>query len=121
VNKPVRQFLFWTPRIICILFCLFVSLFALDSFGGGQPLWRQVGAFLIHLIPVYVLIGVLVVSWRWEWIGGVVFPAAGLYYIYMSHGKYNWSTYAVMTGVPILLGALFLAGWFLRARIRQHS
>ena len=29
MNKTVGRLLFWTPRILCILFTLFLSLFAL--------------------------------------------------------------------------------------------
>ena len=32
--------LLWTPRVAGILLCLFLSLFALDAFGGGKT--RQV-------------------------------------------------------------------------------
>ena len=121
MSRTTKRLLFWTPRILCILFAGFVSLFALDVFGPGQPVWRQILGFLIHLIPVYVLVIVLVVSWRWEWVGGVVFPALGIYYIYMTRGRYPLPTYLLMSGPPILVGAMFMAGWFLRAQLRHKS
>jgi hypothetical protein len=122
MNKGVRLTLFWTPRIVCVLFCLFLGLFALDAFGGGQPLWNQIVGFLRHLIPVYVVAGVLVLSWRWEWVGGVIFPALGALYIFWAWHRWRWpyNLYNCLTiaGPVFLLGALFLTGWFLRARIR---
>ncbi len=121
MSRAVRRLLFWTPRIICILFALLVSLFALDVFGQGQPLWRQILGFLIHLVPAYILVIVLIVSRRWEWVGGVIFPALGIIYIYMTRGRFPWLTYLVMAGPPILLGALFMAGWFLRAQVRSRN
>ncbi len=121
MTEPVRRILFWTPRVVCILLALFVSVFALDSFGGGQPVWRQIVAFLIHLIPVYLLVAVLAVTWRWEWVGAIIFPALGLWYMYLTRLRFHWSVYLTLTGVPILLGVLFLAGWIFRAQIRQRS
>jgi hypothetical protein len=121
MTEPVRKTLFWTPRVVCILLSIFVSLFALDSFGPGQPLWRQVAAFLIHLIPVYFLVVALVVSWRWEWVGAIIFPALGLWYMYMTRLRFHWTVYLTLTGVPVLLGVLFLLGWLFRAQIRQRS
>ena len=35
MNRPIRQFLFWSPRVLTILFALFLSLFALDVFEEG--------------------------------------------------------------------------------------
>ncbi len=118
---PFRNLLFWTPRVVCILLSVFVSLFALDSFGQGLPLWRQVAGFLIHLIPVYFLVAVLAVAWRWEWVGAVIFPALGLWYMYMTRLRFHWTVYLTLTGVPVLLGVLFLVGWLFRVQIRQKS
>jgi hypothetical protein len=125
MSEPVRKLLFWTPRIACILFTVFLSLFALDSFGGGAPWWRQILAFLIHLTPIYILILVLVVSWRWEWIGGVIFPGLGVFYIFWAwqrwHYPYNLMNCLTIAGPLFLLGTLFLTGWFLRAQLRRSS
>ena len=68
----------WMPRIICILAILFISLFALDSFGPNLTIWQQIGAFLIHLIPTYILIALLIVAWKLEYIGGIIFIIIGL-------------------------------------------
>lgn len=72
MEKPVRLML-WLPRVMAIIFILFVSLFALDSFTAGQTVWRQMGAFIIHLIPSFVLTGILITAWKWEYLGGILF------------------------------------------------
>jgi len=108
-----------------MLFCLFLSLFALDVFGGHDPWWRQILGFLIHLVPVYVLVIVLLVTWRWEWVGGVLFPGLGLFYIYWAWGRWRWPVNLVncltIAGPLFIVGGLFLTGWFLRAQIRSRS
>ena len=76
--KNSDQFYFWLPRAICIAAILFVSMFALDSFAPGLTFWQQIVGFLIHLIPSYVLIALLVVAWKWEYIGGILYIVMGL-------------------------------------------
>ncbi|WP_289053974.1 DUF7670 domain-containing protein [Carboxylicivirga marina] len=76
--KTGIKFLHWTPRIICILAIMFISVFALDSFNPDLTIWQQIGDFLIHLIPSFVLIILLIVAWKWEFIGGVIFSLIGL-------------------------------------------
>ncbi len=63
----------WLPRIIVILGILFVSLFAFDSFRSGNSIWQQLLEFLIHLIPSYILLIVLLIAWKYEFIGGIIF------------------------------------------------
>jgi hypothetical protein len=57
--------------ILCILIAIFVSLFSFDVFGQNAGFWKTLIAFLIHNIPTIVLIGVLILSWKWSWIGGI--------------------------------------------------
>ena len=59
MSTRTKRLLFWTPRIIGMLFGLFLSLFALDVFGVGLSFWESIRAFLIHLAPVYVVFIVL--------------------------------------------------------------
>lgn len=103
--------LFWAPRILCLLFVAFISLFALDVFEGNQGFWRTTLALLMHLIPTVLLLIVLAVAWRWEWIGAVVFPILGLSYIATAWGRFPWMTYAIIAGPLFIVGVLFLADW----------
>ncbi len=70
--------LHWTPRILCILAILFISLFALDSFSSERTFWQNTGAFLMHLIPSFVLLAILIVAWKWENIGGIILIIVGV-------------------------------------------
>lgn len=111
----------WLPRIICILAILFVSLFALDAFEPGLSLWQQVGAFLIHLIPSFILLAFLIVAWKWELIGGILFTLIGLVcspFVFVHNYRMNHSV-AMSLGiiltitVPfIIVGILFMISYF---------
>jgi len=118
MKRPVKRLLFWTPRILCILFAVFVSLFALDVFGEGYGFWGTMLALLMHLIPTGVILIVLAISWRWEWVGGILFIALGVLYMVMFRERAHWSAYLVISGPLFLVGVLFLINWLYRARLR---
>jgi hypothetical protein len=56
--------LFWIPRVLTIIFILFLSLFAFDSFSGESPAIEKLGGFLIHLLPLFILTFVLIILWK---------------------------------------------------------
>jgi hypothetical protein len=122
VKKPVKRIVFWMPRILCVLFAVFVSLFALDVFGEGYGFWETLVALLMHLIPTGIVLISLAIAWRWEWIGAILFVALGIWYIIMAWGKFDWITYLLISGPLFLIGALFLVNWLFPAELgRAHS
>lgn len=107
-------FLRWTPRILCILFTLLISLFAMDVFGQHTGFWRTFLAFLAHLTPTFLIVIILVLSWRWAWIGGITFILLGIAYI-IWEGIQN-----PIIHVPVfIIGILFLLSWLFRVQIKE--
>ncbi|MEZ4732832.1 MAG: hypothetical protein R3E79_37485 [Caldilineaceae bacterium] len=120
--KPsVQRLLFWAPRVLGVLFALFVSLFALDVFGMGYGFWGTVGALLIHLIPVYILLIGLALAWRWEWIGALFFIGFAVWYVAEAWGRFPLSVYLVMAGAPFVVGVLWLVDWLYHTEIRNAT
>ena len=117
----MKRWLFWTPRILCLLFAAFVSLFALDVLGEGNGFWKTILALAIHLIPTWAILLVLLASWRWEWIGALVFPVLGALYLAMFWGRFGWPVYLMMSGPLFLVGLLFLINWRYRTELRTRS
>jgi hypothetical protein len=82
LRKPkVGKLLYWSPRVLTILFLLFLALFSLDIFGNGYTFWQTVLGLLMHNIPVIVLAVLLWISWKRELVGAITFALAGLIYI----------------------------------------
>lgn len=121
MKSSLKRLLHWAPRGLCILFALFVSLFALDVFGEGYGFWETIVALLIHLVPTGIILVVLALSWRWEWIGGILFIALGAWYLVASSGQFHWSAYLVISGPLFLIGILFLINWRYRVDLRPGS
>ncbi len=112
-----KRLLFWTPRIVCILFAAFVSLFALDVFDEHLGFWKTVLALGIHLVPTWIVLGILAITWRWEWVGAILFNLLAVLYIVWAWGRFNWMAYAFISGPLCVIGILFLFNWLRRAEI----
>ena len=121
MDEGTKRFLFWAPRFLCILFAAFVSIFALDVFGEGYGFWQTIGALLIHLIPTAVIVVALIISWRWEWIGAVLFIGMAVFYVVWVWGRFPVTTYILMSGPPVLVGVLFLINWKCRKELRARG
>ena len=120
MKRSGKRLLVWAPRILCVLFAAFVSLFALDVFDQGYGFWETILALLMHLIPTTgIIVVVLVISWRWEWVGGVLFTVLGALYL-MSWGQFHWPVNPI-SGPLLLVGVLFLINWRYRAELRASS
>jgi len=107
-----NRLIFWSPRILGILYALFISLFALDVFSEGQSLGNAILAFIIHLVPTYIVIISLVIAWKRELIGSILFIAFALFYIFSSRGE-SW----VISGPLFLLSFLFLVSWIYKTKL----
>ena len=120
MNTCVKRVLFWTPRILCILFALLLSLFALDVFSEGYGFLETILALLIHLVPVYIVVIVLVIAWRWEWVGAILFSALAVFYAVWTWGRFPLITHLSISGPLVLVGVLFLFNWIFRAQLRTR-
>jgi len=116
--KSTTAFLFWTPRILALLYSVFISMFALDVFNEGLGFWQTLGALLLHLIPTAALLLILAIAWRWEWVGGMAYAALGVLFIIWAPEHVRWTVRAVMAGALFLIGVLFLWGWLYRREVR---
>jgi hypothetical protein len=97
---------------------------SLDVFETGLSFWETIGALFMHNIPALILLVVLVISWKYEIVGGVAFILAGLLYITLIiigalKNQFEW--YMIVwtvqiSGVAFFIGILFLIGWFRKKR-----
>jgi len=115
MNKT--KVLYWLPRVLGIIAILFVSLFALDSFESSLTFWQQIGAFIMHLIPSFVLLTVLLIAWKWKNIGGIIFVLIDLGFtpfVFINNYRMNhsyWMSLGVIAMITlpfILTGILFI-------------
>ena len=121
MNKLMKQSLYWAPRILCILFAAFLSIFALDVFSEDYSFWQTAVALLMHLLPTAIVLVLLAISWRWEWVGAVMFTALGVLYLVTAWGRFPMSVYFAISGPLFLVAGLFLVNWIMRAKLRPST
>ncbi len=117
MDIPWKPILFWIPRALCLVFAGFLSMFALDVFSEGFGIGKSMLALFMHLIPTWIVLAVLAISWRWERIGALLFACLGTWYLISTWGRMHWSSYLVISGPLFLVGAMFLIDWIYRAKI----
>lgn len=115
--KTKLKLIQWTPRVICILTILFISIFALDAFDAEKTIVQNIVDFLIHLIPSFVLALFLIIAWKREFIGGLLFILVGFIFspfIFTHNYNMNQSVWMslfiiLITTMPFLIaGILFI-------------
>lgn len=121
MKRRTKHVLFWLPRVLGILFAIFLSLFAFDIFNQGYGVRETVQGLLIHLIPVFIVVAVLVLTWRRQWIGALLFPTLALSYPVLTQGRQHWSVYLVISGPLVLLGVLFILNWIYREQLQNDK
>ena len=119
--RPEQQLLYWSPRVLSIVFIAFTCIFALDVFGESRGFGETILALLMHLIPQFLMMGILILSWRREWIGGVVFILLAILYIVGMWGRFPLMTYVIISGPLALTGILFLLNWRYRKNLRVNA
>ncbi len=119
--KKINKFIYWTPRILSIIFILFLALFSLDIFDMKLDFWGTILGLFMHNIPSFLLLVILIISWKHEIVGGLVFMLAGILYItrllitILTNPPPIWSELfwtLPITGPAFLIGSLFLINWF---------
>ncbi len=105
----MKKVYFWLPRVLSILFILFISMFALDVFGERQ--WFL--ALIMHLIPSFILAVLTAVAWKNEKLGGVLFLGVGL----LMFAFNNFRSLIVFAPMAVI-GILFLSrGYFSKGKV----
>ena len=116
--------MYWTPRILAIVFILFLAMFSLDIFDNNYTFWEIVLGLFMHNIPTFILLIVLLISWRYEIVGAVAFILAGILYIVwlLMSQKLEWYMLfwvLQIAGPTFLVGILFWVNWKKRKQVRK--
>ena len=98
----LRKIIYWAPRVLAVLYALFISLFALDVFSEGYSITETIVALFMHMLPTLVVVIMLVIAWRWELIGGLLFILlAGAFLVFFGRGG-DLDT-SLIVAVPLFL------------------
>jgi len=112
--KTSTKVLQWIPRILCILALLFLSLFAFDAFSSERTFWQNVAAFLMQLIPSFVLLAIFIVAWKWEKVGGIILVIVGvvlcIFTFNLNYNQRHFTLWQSIKNVSLICLPFVLAG-----------
>jgi hypothetical protein len=115
MNPSLEKILRWSPRVLGLLIALFTGIFSFDAFEEGVPFWQSLLPFFMHLlVPTLLLLVGLALAWRWPLAGAVIFLGWAVAYPITTLGKVDPLAYVLISGIPALVGLLFLADWLTR-------
>lgn len=55
-----------------------MMIFSLDCFEGSYTIGERLTCFVMHNIPAFIILLILLVAWKWELVGGILFLLAAL-------------------------------------------
>lgn len=119
--RTSKRMLYWAPRVWGIVYALFITLFALDVFQAHLPFTKELLAFAIHLIPTGIIVVVLAIAWKRDWVGAVGFIALGLLYMWITRLHFPALAYFIISGTAFLIGLLFLANCLFGRRLHSSA
>lgn len=100
-----RGFIFWLPRVLLILFALFLELFALDT-----PFFSL--GFLMHSLPSIVLLLIVILAWNRPKVAGWIMVAAAIFFaILIALSKIkgeDGAQFVILSVIPLVIGVLYL-------------
>lgn len=103
-------------RLLSIIYANFIIIFSLDVFEEIEYLgfWKKTFALFIHLIPGLIILIIFLLSWKKEWISGLLCLSLAIAYSMFTWGWFEWTVYCVIAGPLIMMGILFLISFFLK-------
>jgi len=104
----LKKTLYWTPRILTILFTALISIFALDVFVE-YSFPEVLVALFMHLIPTFILILLLAISWKKELYGGIGFLVLALVPLFFFNEPLE--SFFILSLPLIAVGILFMVSW----------
>ena len=85
----MKPFLHWAPRILSILFCLFIMMFSFDVFEWNVSFIDILIGFIMHNLPVFAMGIVIFFAWQNNWVGGIGFLVISLFFFIMVNSNMN--------------------------------
>ncbi|MFM2208146.1 MAG: hypothetical protein RL213_2121 [Bacteroidota bacterium] len=100
-----------TARLLMLLFAGFISIFALDVFENPDGIIHTVAALGIHLLPTFLIIGLILLSRKSDLLPAIAYIALGFLYIWWAWDRFPFTTYIIIAGPLFLAGVLHGICW----------
>ncbi len=110
-----KKIIIWTPRVLAILYIIFITIFAFDESVISLP-------FIVHLMPTILLALVLIFTWRKPLTAAIIFLILGFGFTLIFRTYQNLVTFLIISLPLILMGVLFLLEKLLvKRKYQEHK
>jgi hypothetical protein len=99
-----NKIFYYLPRVLIVLYLIFISLFALDEFNGNFGIGEIFG-FFMHLVPSFVVLIVTIYAWKKEFFGGLALIVLGIIFAFYFH---RMNSFIAACAPLIVIGFLFV-------------
>lgn len=121
MKTKVQKFWFWLPRVLTVMFALFLAIFSLDVITPEASLLDIVIGLFMHNLPSIVLIILLFLAKKSEWIIALPLFIFGSNFILRSLLEQIALTQMLATNLLIALPSILIAILFIISRYQQKQ
>lgn len=111
MKEPKKTVLYWAPRVISILFALFISMFGFDVFDMGIGFPEIILAFFMDMLPAILVAVIIILAWKWELVGTILCAGLGLFYIFGMNNNMDFVVFLLIPMPLFILAVLWFLGW----------
>jgi hypothetical protein len=108
----MKKIIYWTPRVLSIIYILFLSIFSLDVFAEGYSIPQALVAFFMHLIPAIIVLLAFLFATKKPLYGGISFLILAFAFSVFFMQNANMQTFVIIGSILILplllIGILFI-------------
>ncbi|MBR8537452.1 hypothetical protein KDU71_17925 [Carboxylicivirga sediminis] len=119
------EILYWTPRFLCMVAIVVISMLTFEAFKPEFTSWHQLRTFFMQMVPSFALVLLLIFAWRRELAGGTFFIIIGAimaffvykYHYHLSHSFIKSAWRVIIMAFPLCLtGCLFVMHYFYKRK-----
>ncbi len=100
-NLNYKKVITWTPRILAIIYIIFITIFAFNEPVIDLP-------WFINLMPTTIFIVILSLTWKKPLSSAIIFLILGFGFTLIFKTYSNWLIFLLVSLPLILIGILFL-------------
>lgn len=119
--RRMPSLILWIPRILAVALAFFLAMFAMDVYLEGKDFLQTSEAFIVHLIPAFCVIALLVIGWRRDGLASIGFLLLALAFFVALSGWKNVGNSLMLTLPPLGISLAFYARLRLLKAMKRES
>jgi hypothetical protein len=111
----------WFPRVMLVLFSLFLVMFSLDIFNGPLLFIDKIEGFLLQNIPTISLLLILWLSWKLPMWCGFLLILVSFIFTFFFHTYRDIISFLLISCAPFLVGSMFIIVRYMRPKVKKEN